>query len=170
MPEPPAMPPLKCCAMAPAPNPRRSGRTTGRHLAAVDHTSERSLFRRFLPRDAASASGNRASQYRLRPPRGIGRGGTTRRRRRGDRRRWALHRVAARPRRGGLRAWSTSSGPGLGAVLLRRLAAIAGDAAFTSSSQRFCRTTHRCWRCSSTAASQWLRGASPGGACHASPD
>jgi hypothetical protein len=26
-------------------------------LAAVDHTSERSLYRRFLPRDAASASG-----------------------------------------------------------------------------------------------------------------
>ena len=83
-------------------------------LAAVDHTSERSLYRRFFAARRSFSAREIAFFLNVDFARHVALvavvrhddGGE------GDRRRWALHRVAAWPRRGGLQRGRPVSGPG----------------------------------------------------------
>ena len=119
-------------------------------LAAVDHTSERSLYRRFFAARRSFSEREIAFFLNIDFAHHVALVAVVRHDDGGEEIVGGGRYIVLQPGR----AEATFSvvdqfqGRGLGTV--------------TSSSRRFCRTTHRCWRCSSTAACQWRRGASPG--------
>ena len=133
-------------------------------LAAVDHTSERSLYRRFFAARRSFSEREIAFFLNIDFAHHVALVAVVRHDDGGEEIVGGGRYIVLQPGRAeaAFSVVDQFQGRGLGTVLLRHLAVIARDAGLHEFSRRFCRTTHRCWRCSSTAACQWLRGASPG--------